>query len=152
VRLLATAAAAALTVSALTAQETRGRSGDEAAVRETVQRYMDARNAGDARAIGTLFTSDADQQTTSGQWRRGRAEILPGTLDSSQRNPGTRTIAVQSVRFVTPDVAIADGRYEIASGAGSARTMWTTLVLTREQSGWQIAAIRNMVPAGSGQQ
>lgn len=149
-RLMATALAVGIMASPVVAQQTGARSTDEAAVRETVQRYMDARNARDPRAIEALFTIDADQHTTSGQWRRGLEQIVPGTLDSSRRNPGMRTITIESVRFVASDVALADGRYEIATdAAGPARTMWTTLVLARDSGGWRIAAIRNMVPTGS---
>ena len=129
------------------AAQTSVSSQDEAAVREVVRRYVNARELKDPAAIEALFTSDADQHTTSGEWRRGRAQIVPGTLESSKRNPGTRMITVQAVRFITSDVAIADGPYEIA-GAGGTRRMWATLVLKREADGWRIAAIRNMVPTG----
>jgi uncharacterized protein (TIGR02246 family) len=121
------------------------RQDDEAAVREVVQKYMDARERRDARALEAVFTTDADQHTTAGVWRRGRAVVVPGSLESSERNAGARAIRVESVRFVTPDVAIADGPYEIASATG-ARRMWTTIVAVRTSEGWRIAAIRNMVP------
>ncbi len=64
---------------------------------------------------------------------------------------GNRSITVAAVRFITPDVAIADGPYEIAGG-GTVRRMWTTLVLAREAGVWRIAAIRNMVPTGGAAQ
>ena len=124
----------------------QGQNQDEATVREVVRKYMEARENRDAQALEALFTADADQHTTAGEWRRGRAAVVPGSLASSERNAGTRTIRVESVRFVTPDVAIADGPYEIASSNG-VRRMWTTIVLARRQDGWRIAAIRNMVPA-----
>jgi uncharacterized protein (TIGR02246 family) len=130
------------------AAQTSVSSKDEAAVREVVRRYVNARVLKDAAAIEALFTADADQHTTSGEWRRGRAQIVPGTLESSKRNPGTRTITVQAVRFMTSDVAIVDGPYEIV-GAGGTRRMWATLVLKREADGWRIGAIRNMVPTGA---
>jgi uncharacterized protein (TIGR02246 family) len=136
-----------LVASAGLALQTPAPATDEAAVREVVRRYVNARELKDPAAIEALFTADADQHTTSGEWRRGRAQIVPGTLESSTRNPGTRTITVQAVRFIAPDVAIADGPYEIA-GAGRTRRMWATLVLKREAGTWRIAAIRNMVPAG----
>ena len=136
-----------LTVPPLFGQQPANRSADETAVREVVRMYVNARELRDARAIEALFTSDADQQTTSGDWRRGRAQIVPGTLESSRRNAGTRTISVESVRFLTPDVALVDGPYEIgaANGAGP-RRMRTTIVLARASGQWRIAAIRNMVP------
>lgn len=120
--------------------------GDEAAVREVVRRYVAARELRDPAAIDALFTADADQYTTAGEWRRGRTAVVPGTLQSSARNPGARSIRVESVRFVTPDVAIADGPYEIAAAGATPRRMWTTIVVTREAGDWRIAAIRNMAP------
>jgi hypothetical protein len=53
------------------------------------------------------------------------------------------------VRFVTPDVAIADGRYDIGADGAPSRRMWTTIVLIRTSDGWRISAIRNMVPTGA---
>ncbi len=65
---------------------------------------------------------------------------------SSKQNPGERGITVAAVRFITEDVAIADGAYDIA-GSGARR--WTTIVVARGPDGWRIAAIRNMTPTGA---
>jgi uncharacterized protein (TIGR02246 family) len=122
---------------------------DDTAVREVIAKYMAARAARDDAAVAALFTADADQFTTSGEWRRGRDRIREGTAASSTANPGARQIAVEAVRFVTADVAIADGRYDIAPPGGApARRMWTTIVLVRTAAGWRISAIRNMAPTG----
>ena len=123
---------------------------DEAAVREVVRKYVDARESIDAKAIEALFTPDADQLVSTGEWRKGLKDVVKGTVASSQNSRGKRTITVESVRFLSPDVALADGRYEI-SGASAAdtRKMWTALVLTRSAAGWRIAAIPNMLPASA---
>ena len=84
---------------------------------------------------------------SSGEWRRGREALVKGTLASSQRTGGNRTITLETIRFPAKDVAIADGRYEIIGGAGGDRRMWSTFVMTREAETWRIAAIRNMLPA-----
>jgi uncharacterized protein (TIGR02246 family) len=129
------------------AQHGAGRS-DEAAIRELVSKYVDARERIDPKAAEELFTSDADQLVSSGEWRKGRDEVVRGAMASSKSTGGKRTITVESVRMVTPDVAIADGRYELTGLAGGAtRNMWTTLVLKRTENGWRISAIRNMLPA-----
>jgi uncharacterized protein (TIGR02246 family) len=120
-------------------------SADEEAVRTIVRSYVNARDLQDPAAIEALFTADADQHTTAGEWRRGRPEVIRGSLASSKQNPGDRRITVETVRFITPDVAIADGPYEITTD-GSVRRMRTTIVLARERGAWRIAAIRNMVP------
>jgi uncharacterized protein (TIGR02246 family) len=129
------------------AQDNAGRT-DDAAIREVVRKYVDARERIDPKAVEELFTSDADQLVSSGEWRRGRDEVVRGTMASSRNSGGKRAIALESVRLVTPDVAIADGRYELTGLAGGAtRSMWTTLVLKRTEKGWRISAIRNMLPA-----
>ena len=120
---------------------------DESAVREVVKRYVDARERNDAGALESLFSDDADQLTSSGEWRKGREEIVRGTLASSKASPGTRTIAVEHVRFPMPGVAIVDGRYEITGGPAGVRKMWTSFVMIRRGDVWRIAAIRNMLPA-----
>lgn len=120
----------------------QSRSADEAAVRDVVRRYVDARDRKDAAAIGALFTTDADQLVSSGTWRKGRDEIVRGTIAASKNETGKRTITVESVRFVAPNIAIADGPYEIGE-----RRMWTTFLIMHDAHGWRIAAIRNMLPA-----
>jgi uncharacterized protein (TIGR02246 family) len=121
---------------------------DEAAVRQVVQNYMDARDRNDAHAIEALFTADADQLVSSGEWRKGRAEVVKGTMASSQSSGGKRAITVTSVRFLASGVAIADGHYDLTGLAGGAtRNMWTSIILARGADGWRIAAIRNMLPA-----
>ena len=69
-------------------------------------------------------------------------------MASSESSGGKRTITVETVRFVAPGAALADGRYEIAGvGGAPARRMWSTFLITRTPDGWRIAAIRNMLPA-----
>lgn len=121
---------------------------NEAPIREIVSKYVEAREKIDPKAVEALFTSDADQLVSSGEWRKGREAVVRGAMASSRSTGGKRTITVEQVRFVTPDVAIADGRYELTGlSGGSTRSMWATLVLKKTDSGWRIAAIRNMLPA-----
>jgi uncharacterized protein (TIGR02246 family) len=131
-----------------TTQAATANPGDEAAVKDVVARYVDARDRKDAKATEALFTRDADQLVSSGEWRKGRDAVVRGTMASSETSGGKRTITVETVRFVTPDAALADGRYEIAGLAGAPpRRMWSTFLITRTPDGWRIAAIRNMLPA-----
>ena len=132
----------------LGAQGAAGNPKDEAAIREVVAKYNAARDDRDPKAIEDLFTADADQLVSSGEWRRGRDTLVKGMLGSSQNNPGKRTLTVETTRFVSTDVALADARYEIeGSGGAPARKMWSTFLMKREAGDWRIAAIRNMLPA-----
>lgn len=134
--------------SGLFAQSVSTGNSDAAAIREVVKKYVDAREHMDASAVQKLFTTDADQLVSSGEWRKGRAAVVRGAMASSKRTGGSRTITVESIRFVGPGVAIADGHYDLSGLAGgTTRHMWTTFVLVKGSAGWQIAAIRNMLPA-----
>jgi uncharacterized protein (TIGR02246 family) len=122
--------------------------GTTAAVRSVIDKYVATREAGDEKSLAALFTEDVDQLVSTGEWRRGRAEVVRGTMASSKSTAGKRTITVESVRLLSSDVAVADGRYEIAGLEGAAsRQMWTSIVLRRSGGTWRIAAIRNMLPA-----
>jgi uncharacterized protein (TIGR02246 family) len=147
-RLLAAFLAVVVVLPLSSGAQPHASADEESLIRAVVQKYMDAREQQDAQALEALFTSDVDQLVSSGEWRRGRNELVRGTLASSQNAGGKRTITVVSVRHLASDVALADGRYELAGLAGGeTRKMWTTLVLTRAPEGWRIAAIRNMLPA-----
>src|SRR5947209_19444940 len=100
----------------LVAGEPAAPSADETAVRAVVQKYVDAREARDPKAIEPLFTEDADQLVSDGTWRRGRDTLARGMLESSRRNPARRSITVESVRFLSPEGALVEGRY-IQKGA-----------------------------------
>ena len=132
----------------LLAQGPSAATPDESAIREVVQKYVDAREAREPKAIEALFTSDADQLVSDGAWRRGRDELVRGMLESSRKTGGRRTITVEAVRLLGADVAVVDGRYrQTGLAGGKDREMWTTIILKREATGWRIAAIRNMLPA-----
>lgn len=120
---------------------------DEAAIRDTIHKYADARDQADAKATAALFTQDADQLVSSGERRQGRAALVKGAMASSKKETGKRLIDVDTIRFLAPGVAIADGPYETTSASGSVRKMRTCFVLTKDKGGWKIAAIRNMLPA-----
>ena len=122
--------------------------GDDAAIRDVVKRYSDARNANDAKTLESLFVADADQLVSSGEWRRGRDAVVKGSLASSASSSGQRTFTIETVRLLAPTVAIVDSRYEIGGTGGAApRSMWAAWLLVKTADGWRIGAIRNMLPA-----
>jgi hypothetical protein len=69
-------------------------------------------------------------------------------LETSARTGGNRSINIETIRLLSPDVALADGRYKQTGLAGGRdRELWTTFLMKRDPTGWRIAAIRNMLPA-----
>lgn len=117
-------------------------------IRQVIQRYMDARNHIDVAALRQLFTPDADQLVSTGQWRRGLDNLIEGATASSKKENGQSVVTIESIRLPSHNVAIVDGRYETTTaGASNPRKMWSTFVLIRTGNEWRISAIRNMLPA-----
>jgi uncharacterized protein (TIGR02246 family) len=130
--------------------QSEDRATDEAAIRAVIQAFLDTREKNDAAGLAALLTADVDQRQTSGNLRSGRDAVVQGSLATQRSTGGTRTISVDSLRFVGPDVAIADGRYDSVGRAdGTDQRMLTSMVLRREGGAWKIAAIRNMLPSNS---
>lgn len=115
-------------------------------IKSTIAAYADAREVSNPDELRKLFTEDADQLVSSGEWRNGIEEMVAGMLRSTKNNPGDRVLQVESVRFIGEGVAVANARYEIKREDGSERKMWSTFVLVKDDT-WKIAAIRNMLPA-----
>ena len=76
-----------ITAPALWAQTPASKT-DEAAVRALIDRYVNARDARDEKAIEALFTTDADQYTTAGEWRRDGRQSSP-----APRSPPSKILA-----------------------------------------------------------
>ena len=66
----------------------RDRRGRGARARRSVRRRP---RQGRLRGATALFTADANQLVSSGEWRRGRDAVVKGSLASSQQTQGTRT-------------------------------------------------------------
>ena len=84
------------------AAQSRASAADEAAVRDIVRRYTQARELNDPKAIEALFTESADRYTTSGDWRRGVQALVKGMLETSAINPGKRAINIAAVQICDP--------------------------------------------------
>ncbi len=111
-----------------------------------ISSYSKARETKDTVLLKEILVEDVDQLVSSGVWRKGIATAVKGMMESSTENPGDRTLNVESIRFLDPDVAIVDCRYEIKNTNGTIRKMWSTFMVVVETEQWKIAAIRNMLP------
>ena len=120
--------------------------GNEQAIIDLVDQYGKARAEKNVELLNALLVKEVDQLVSTGEWRRGLDESLAGMMRSSTRQPGSRSLSVEKVRFITDRCAIADARYVIDNGDGTERKMWSTFVAVLDGNQWKIAAIRNMLP------
>ena len=66
---------------------------------------------------------------------------------SSINSPGTRTLNIEKIRMLNPNIAIVDCKYEIQNKDGTMRKMWSTFIVLSDKKEWKISAIRNMLTA-----
>lgn len=111
-----------------------------------IDAYSEARAKQDRGMLESILTAEVDQLTSSGEWRKGKEGSMQGMGRSSEANPGTRTLTVQNVRLLGPQVALVDARYDIRSPQGAVRNMWSTFMVVQADGKWRISAIRNMLP------
>jgi hypothetical protein len=118
---------------------------DEPVDRVAIQRVVDGLNRDDPaqgqKRIAGLFTDDADNQLNrlSDLDRR----LLPSNEPWSEAT--TPRIVVQSIRFITPDVALVDAANTQYGSMILVRRVPVLLVMRREARGWRIASLRVMV-------
>jgi uncharacterized protein (TIGR02246 family) len=124
------------------------RAHDEAAVRGLVDAFVNAWNAGDGEALARPFAADADFTAIHGLKARGRDMIARGHSEIlATIYKGTRLrAAVESIRFLRADVAVADVTMESEHFPFGIRNTLPLIVATKEDGAWSIAVFRNMVP------
>jgi hypothetical protein len=117
------------------------------AIISLIDEYSKAREFQDTILLKRILMPNIDQLVSSGERRTGIDAAVEGMLRSSNTNQGTRTLTVEKIKFLNPQVALADAKYEIRSESGSIRNMWSSFIVVRTEAGWKISGIRNMLPA-----
>lgn len=77
--------------------------------------WAEAWNRGDTKAIGDMYTGDADTIDFTGKAFKGREAIETSFVDlMSTMFEGTKiSIQMTATRFVKPDLAVGDSAWEI---------------------------------------
>ena len=117
------------------------------AISSLIAQYSEAREKRDTVLLKAILTVDIDQLVSTGEWRNGIAPAVEGMMKSSANSPGTRTLHIEKIRMLSPDIAIVDCKYEIQNTDGTARKMWSAFIVISDKGTWKISAIRNMLPA-----
>jgi uncharacterized protein (TIGR02246 family) len=121
------------------------RPADERAIRETVEAVATALNARDWEAAAARFAEDGDVLVPGSPLASGgRAAIAAFWEQGWSDAPDDRriTVTIQAIRFLGPDVAIAELTAEFSAGE-PARDR-ATFVIVRTGDAWQVAALRVM--------
>ena len=126
---------------------------DEDLLHTLAKDWVAAWNAGDAAALSGFWTETGDNLTADGHFQ-GRAAIQENYTQGFGGPYAGTTIAIEmtAVRFLQPDVAVADGTYVITGAKGpdgaempALKGRWTN-VNVKAGDHWLIASSRPMIP------
>jgi uncharacterized protein (TIGR02246 family) len=124
---------------------------DEAAIRHLIDAFTEGWNAHDGKACARPFAADADFTNIMGLKAHGRDMIARGhdEILSTVFREARISSTVHSIRFIRPDVAVADVTFKMQSEGGGPfglRQSQAGLVATKDNNVWSIVVFRNMVP------
>jgi len=131
--------------AAATAVAADKHAADEAAIRKNAAAFVRAYQVGDAKAVAEQFAADAECVHESNVCCRGRAAIEESLAEFFTENPGCRLEkTIDSIRFVSPDVAIEDGTTmcECADESSCVVCRYTT-VHVRTDGKWLVASVHD---------
>jgi uncharacterized protein (TIGR02246 family) len=119
---------------------------DEQAIRLAAEAFAKAYNAGNAKAIASLFVADGEIVSEEGQSTQGREGIEQVFAGIFKEHPKTHMdLEVGSIRFIGPDVAVEDGIATVTHEPGEPveRSPYT-VVHARQDGKWLTASARDL--------
>ncbi|HVF67585.1 MAG TPA: SgcJ/EcaC family oxidoreductase [Pyrinomonadaceae bacterium] len=147
---LALAAVIAFALSAPARAQAAG--GDEEALRENVRQLEAGWNSKSGAAFAKPFAEDADYVIINGMQIKGRDAIAEGhqRIFDTYFKDSTLALSVKQARMLRADVAVVHVSAHMKAGGQEADAV-ITMVMTKENGAWKIAAFQNTsVAAGRG--
>lgn len=122
-------------------------SADEQTIRNNVQTFTEAFNKGDSEALAALWEPQGEYiAPATGERLQGREAIARHFARIfAQGAPGRLAVDIQSIRFVTPNVAIEEGKATVARANGEPVQTTYTAVHVRNKKDWLLDSIRESV-------
>ena len=121
---------------------------DEKVLEERNENFVAAFNKEDIKAMAASYASDCDFLSAEGQRVKGRDALEKYFAKGFAESKGLKLKHTHSSRrFLTPDVAIDDGAWEITGRPeGKASKGLYTAVLMKRDGQWLVVYDRPMVP------
>ncbi|MEO8602402.1 MAG: SgcJ/EcaC family oxidoreductase [bacterium] len=127
---------------------------NDAAIRNLYVEFTAAWNAHDAKKMASYWTLDGDVTEPDGMVAKGRDEVEKhfATEQEAAFKDSTLKLTIESVWFVSAEVAMVDGSYMVLNALDPngqplpPRKGLVSAVLLREDGAWRVAASRSMIP------
>jgi len=129
----------------LAAQESKptGQASDEAAIRDNCAKYVEAYNRRDSGTMASMWSPEAVYEDPhTGERVTGRDAIKKQLDDAMAGDEDAKlSVNIDSIEFVSPNVAIEKGTAEVTSGNGEPEDSVYSAVHVKRDGKWQIDRI-----------
>jgi uncharacterized protein (TIGR02246 family) len=120
-------------------------SADKSAIAKNAEAFIEAFHKGDAKALAAFWTPDGDYTDQTGRHLKGREAIEKAFEGFFAENKGLKLrIESDSLRFVTPDLAVEDGVTEVIppDGGPPSRARYA-IVHVKKDGRWRLSSVRD---------
>jgi uncharacterized protein (TIGR02246 family) len=126
-------------------QENTDTNDVETEIRKVSKAFEDAFDAADASAVAELFTPDGEFIDVQRLVYQGRDAVKAEFAATFEAVPDSAiSTNIDSIRLVSPNVAIEDGRVTLATEAGPVSVSRYTAVYAKVDGAWKIASLRDI--------
>jgi len=121
---------------------------DIKAIRALSDSFLKAYNSRDTQALGALFTEGAEIENEEGEVARGQSAIVERFSQIFKENQGGKiTVSDESVRLLSPTLAIEEGRATVTEAEGETpETNRYSVIYVKQGGRWLHARIRDEEP------
>jgi uncharacterized protein (TIGR02246 family) len=119
-------------------------SANLAALQKSAKAYVEAFNKGDAEALAKTYLPDGEITLANGTVIAGREEIQAFYEDEMADDAkSSAALEADSVRFISPGVAVENGTLHITDAAGKVSSHdYTAIQVKQEDGSWLTASVR----------
>ncbi|QJW98575.1 YybH family protein [Frigoriglobus tundricola] len=129
------------------AQSPKKDNPEEAALLKRAEAFVEAFHSGDAKRVAAFWAADGDYTDLTGKRLTGRDALEKSFAAFFEANKGAKLrIEIESLRFVTPEVAIEDGVTAVlAPDGGPPSRAKYTIVHVKKDGTWFLGSVRESV-------
>jgi uncharacterized protein (TIGR02246 family) len=122
---------------------------DEKAIRAMADTFTRAFGAGNAKAVAAMYSDDAESIGDNGERVRGRPAIEALYSSIFQARPAaTIGISIDSLRFLSPEVAMEEGHTRVKSRGEPEILRRYTVLYVKQKGQWLYSSVREEHAAG----
>ncbi|MCA9068196.1 MAG: SgcJ/EcaC family oxidoreductase [Planctomycetaceae bacterium] len=136
---------AVLTATPAWTQDGKGSAQDKEAIAKKAEAFVEAFHKGDAKALAAFWIPEGDYTSQTGRAMKGQDAIEKAFKKFFAENKALKLgIESESLRFVTPDVAIEDGVSTVLSPDGTppSRVRYSNVYVKRDGE-WYLSSMRD---------